>query len=114
PFHGKVACMDDEWATVGSSNLDPLSLALNLEANVVIRDRGFNRMLSGRLEQLMQSACREITVDTLEELKGWSWLRSVLAYHVARKYPHWAARLPPHLPILLPPAGVVRPVTEKG
>lgn len=30
PFHGKVAVVDDEWATVGSSNLDPLSLWLNL------------------------------------------------------------------------------------
>jgi cardiolipin synthase len=46
PLHGKVAVMDDEWATVGSSNLDPLSLSLNLEANVIIRDRAFNaRML---------------------------------------------------------------------
>jgi cardiolipin synthase len=41
PLHGKVALMDDDWATVGSSNLDPLSLALNLEANVVIRDARF-------------------------------------------------------------------------
>lgn len=39
PLHGKVAVVDDNWSTVGSSNLDPLSLALNLEANVVIRDR---------------------------------------------------------------------------
>ncbi|WP_239504248.1 phospholipase D-like domain-containing protein, partial [Enterobacter cloacae] len=30
PLHGKVALVDDEWSTVGSSNLDPLSLALNL------------------------------------------------------------------------------------
>ena len=42
--------MDDEWATVGSSNLDPLSLSLNLEANVIIRDRGFNQHLHERLE----------------------------------------------------------------
>ncbi|RYF47648.1 MAG: cardiolipin synthase ClsB, partial [Comamonadaceae bacterium] len=34
PLHGKVAIMDDRWSTVGSSNLDPLSLSLNLEANV--------------------------------------------------------------------------------
>ena len=46
PLHGKVALMDDEWATVGSSNLDPLSLALNLEANVIIRDRAFNQQLA--------------------------------------------------------------------
>jgi cardiolipin synthase len=45
PLHGKVALVDDEWATIGSSNLDPLSLSLNLEANVVIRDRDFNAQL---------------------------------------------------------------------
>jgi cardiolipin synthase A/B len=37
PLHAKVAVIDDEWATVGSSNLDPLSLSLNLEANLFIR-----------------------------------------------------------------------------
>ncbi len=41
-----------EWSTVGSSNLDPLSLALNLEANVLIRDRAFNQQLYERLEAL--------------------------------------------------------------
>src|SRR5690606_37234668 len=45
PLHGKVAIVDEDWSTVGSSNLDPLSLSLNLEANVVIRDRAFNACL---------------------------------------------------------------------
>jgi cardiolipin synthase A/B len=35
-LHGKVAVIDDNWATVGSSNLDALSLVLNNEANVVL------------------------------------------------------------------------------
>jgi cardiolipin synthase A/B len=35
-LHGKVAVIDGSWATVGSSNLDALSLLLNHEANVVI------------------------------------------------------------------------------
>ncbi|MBS6361005.1 cardiolipin synthase ClsB [Burkholderia sp.] len=35
-LHGKVAVIDDNWATVGSSNLDALSLMLNNEANVVL------------------------------------------------------------------------------
>lgn len=48
-LHAKVLCVDDEWATVGSSNLDPLSLVLNLEANLVVRDRGFVRTLSSAL-----------------------------------------------------------------
>jgi cardiolipin synthase len=48
-LHAKVLCVDDEWATIGSSNLDPLSLVLNLEANLIVRDRGFVRTLSAAL-----------------------------------------------------------------
>ncbi|HWV10462.1 MAG TPA: cardiolipin synthase ClsB, partial [Pseudomonas sp.] len=50
PLHGKVALVDHEWSTVGSSNLDPLSLALNLEANLFVRDRDFNQQLHEHLE----------------------------------------------------------------
>jgi len=39
-LHAKVAVVDDEWATVGSSNYDGLSLFVNQEANVVISDAG--------------------------------------------------------------------------
>src|SRR5690606_2956559 len=58
PLHGKVAAVDGVWATVGSSNLDPLSLALNLEANVLINDRDFCLELEGRLESLINDHCR--------------------------------------------------------
>lgn len=34
PLHSKVAVVDDDWSTVGSSNLDPFSVSLNLEANM--------------------------------------------------------------------------------
>jgi cardiolipin synthase len=37
-LHAKVAVIDGHWATVGSSNLDPLSLLLAREANVVVDD----------------------------------------------------------------------------
>jgi cardiolipin synthase len=104
--------MDDDWATVGSSNLDPLSLALNLEANVVIHDRAFNELLSQRLEHLMQRACTQITAESLEELKGLTWARSFLAYHFARRYPRWAAWLPRHVPRLLP-APIAHPAAQK-
>ena len=57
PLHGKVAVVDDAWATVGSSNLDPLSLGLNLEANVVLRDRAFARQLREHLDGLMTKHC---------------------------------------------------------
>lgn len=40
-LHSKVAVVDGEWATVGSFNIDPFSLLLAREANLVIRDAGF-------------------------------------------------------------------------
>ncbi|GGC81335.1 cardiolipin synthase ClsB [Undibacterium terreum] len=50
-LHAKVAVVDEEWATVGSSNFDGLSLFVNQEANVVIRDAAFSQELTTHLEQ---------------------------------------------------------------
>ena len=102
PLHGKVALADAEWATVGSSNLDPLSLALNLEANVIIRDHGFNETLHGHLERLMRASCREIDPASLGPVRGLDLARSYLAFHVMRKFPRWALWLPRHAPRLIP------------
>jgi cardiolipin synthase A/B len=49
-LHAKVAVIDDDWATVGSSNVDGLSLFLNQEANVVIKDARFARALREKIE----------------------------------------------------------------
>jgi cardiolipin synthase len=50
-LHAKVAVIDDDWATVGSSNCDGLSLFLNQEANVVVRDAVFARTLRRHIER---------------------------------------------------------------
>jgi cardiolipin synthase len=50
-LHAKVAVIDGRWATVGSSNLDPLSLLLAREANVVVEDEAFASQLRARLTQ---------------------------------------------------------------
>jgi cardiolipin synthase len=52
-LHAKVAVIDERWATVGSSNLDPLSLLLAREANLVIEDPVFSRDLRTRLLHAM-------------------------------------------------------------
>ncbi|MDM4766016.1 cardiolipin synthase ClsB [Pelomonas sp. SE-A7] len=49
-LHAKVAVVDGGWATVGSSNIDPLSLLLNLESNVIVRDAGFTAALAAEFE----------------------------------------------------------------
>lgn len=48
-LHAKVAVIDGRWATVGSSNLDPLSLLLAREANVIVEDEAFAGQLRDRL-----------------------------------------------------------------
>jgi cardiolipin synthase len=117
PLHGKVAVIDDEWATVGSSNLDPLSLSLNLEANVVIRDRAFNQELGGRLDILMQNSCKRIEREDLVESTWWRKLRSYFVFHLLRRYPAWAGWLPAHAPRLTPagtlPPGITKPSSSE-
>ena len=63
-LHAKVAVIDamgdKPWATVGSSNLDPLSLLLAREANVVVEDAAFAMDLHQRLVQAMEHAGRRM------------------------------------------------------
>ena len=63
-LHAKVAVIDAHgdkpWATVGSSNLDPLSLLLAREANVVVQDAAFAIDLRQRLVHAMQHAGRRM------------------------------------------------------
>jgi cardiolipin synthase len=102
PLHGKVALTDRDWSTVGSSNLDPLSLALNLEANVIIRDRAFNEELYGRLDKLMCESCKHIEASELGKPSYWDALRGFVAFHLIRLYPSVPDWLPRHSPRLSP------------
>ncbi len=103
PLHGKVAVIDGRWATVGSSNLDPLSLALNLEANLVIRDAAFARHLDQRLTHLIDRHCTAIEPETVAP--AWAWwrsLRAFLLYHLLRGYSRWFSWLPHRAPTIAP------------
>jgi cardiolipin synthase len=55
-LHAKVAVVDGHWATVGSSNIDPFSLLLAREANLVVDDAGFARDLRQRLQQALNQS----------------------------------------------------------
>ena len=59
-MHAKVAVIDEHWATVGSSNLDPFSLLLALEANVVVDDENFAKNLKQSLEQAVKLGARSV------------------------------------------------------
>ncbi|MCF6688487.1 cardiolipin synthase ClsB [Raoultella terrigena] len=98
PLHGKVALADDHWATVGSSNLDPLSLSLNLEANLIVHDRDFNQTLRDNLNTLIQQDCKQVDRSMLPKRSWWNLGRSVLAFHFLRHFPAWVGWLPAHTP----------------
>ena len=75
-----MALADDQWATVGSSNIDPLSLLLNLEANVIVRDEAFTHELSQRFD-LAVAASREVTDDDARRRLAAVWcLRGFVAW----------------------------------
>ena len=50
-LHAKVAVVDGDWATVGSSNYDGLSLFVNQEANVIVKDVRFATNLRAQIER---------------------------------------------------------------
>ncbi len=84
PLHAKVAVVDDDWSTVGSSNIDPLSLLLNLEANVVVRDAAFAAVLAERFEAVF-AVSSEIT--GAPQRSGWRrWLHAGLVAWIATVY----------------------------
>ena len=80
----KVAVVDSRWATVGSTNLDPLSLLLAREANVVTTDRRFARQLRDRLDQLMRTHGTPLCVDTLRQRPWRERLSDWVAFGVMR------------------------------
>jgi len=70
-LHAKVAVVDDDWATVGSSNCDGLSLFLNQEANVVVLDTHFAATMRAHIERGIADG---VPVRA-EEFANVGWLR---------------------------------------
>ncbi|MBU6440099.1 MAG: cardiolipin synthase ClsB, partial [Betaproteobacteria bacterium] len=77
-LHGKVAVVDEAWATVGSSNIDPLSLLVNREANVVVRDAGFAGDLARHVREQMHWAL-PIDQARLRQRVAW-WTRPLVGF----------------------------------
>jgi len=59
-LHAKVAVVDDRWATVGSSNIDPYSLLMAREANVFVRDPHFADQLRLELLTMIETGTRHV------------------------------------------------------
>lgn len=83
-LHAKVAVVDQKWATVGSSNIDPYSLLLAREANVAVYDEAFARDLQQALEAAIANDSTVVDADACARRsrlrRGMSWV----AYQLVR------------------------------
>ena len=83
-LHAKVAVVDGHWATVGSSNIDPFSLWLGREANLVVRDGGFAESLRASLLHEMSSAASPVKYSAWRVQSLWKRLLLRASYSIAR------------------------------
>ncbi|MCX6719478.1 MAG: phospholipase D-like domain-containing protein [Candidatus Taylorbacteria bacterium] len=63
-IHGKTIVIDGKWSSVGSMNLDSISLLYNFEANIITTDSEFAKTLTSHFE-------RDIKESKEVSLKEW-------------------------------------------
>lgn len=67
-LHAKAAVIDGVWATVGSSNIDPFSLLLSREANVVVYDHAFAAQLRADMQEEIKGGAARIRPDAWQSV----------------------------------------------
>jgi len=67
PFvHSKFLLVDDDYAQIGSANLDPRSLRLNFELNVEVFDSAFNAVLASHFQAAWERS-REVAPTEISQ-----------------------------------------------
>jgi cardiolipin synthase len=88
-MHAKVATVDEDWATVGSSNIDPFSLVLAREGNVVARDCRFTEELRDSLHRAIRERSRPLEARAWRRLPLYRRATSWLVYGLVRLAVGW-------------------------
>jgi cardiolipin synthase len=83
-MHAKVAVIDNSWSTVGSSNIDPFSLLMAREANLVVQDADFANSLREDLLAEMQHSAHRVAPTVWGKLNILNWLAVHISYIFAR------------------------------
>ena len=83
-MHSKVAVIDREWSTVGSSNLDPFSLLLAREANIIVKDKHFAEELCADIHRTIQEGAVRVKPETWQQQPAHKRLVSRFMYQVIR------------------------------
>ena len=85
-MHCKVAVIDGYWATVGSSNIDPFSMLLAREANIMVQDTAFAIELRSEICSSIREGAHQVTAQ--EWLQGHLYKRGLswLIYGMVRAF----------------------------
>ncbi len=83
-MHAKVAVIDGNWCTIGSSNIDPLSLLLAREANIFVLDMAFASILHADLRRRLAQDSVEIRLDDLHQAHPIQRLLPWMAFGITR------------------------------
>jgi cardiolipin synthase len=83
-LHAKVAVIDDRWATVGSSNIDPYSFLMAREANVFVRDPQFADRLRLELIEMIDAGARPVPPERWAGRSRLAKALSWIAYGIVR------------------------------
>ena len=90
-MHAKVAVVDDRWSTVGSSNIDPMSLLLAREANVVIDDARFARELRRSLNDAIEKGAHQVHRASWKKQPLQARVMSWICYELVRFLTGWSS-----------------------
>ena len=69
-LHAKIASCDDEWATLGSYNINNLSAHASIELNLDIKDRDFVKTVNQTISEIIQNECEQVTIENYEKRKN--------------------------------------------
>lgn len=83
-MHSKVAVIDGQWATIGSSNIDPFSLLLAHEANVVVNDTSFAVELRQDIDNSIQQGAHVVLQDDWKRARLTRRFLAWIAYGMVR------------------------------
>ena len=83
-LHAKVGVVDDAWATVGSSNIDPFSLLLAREANLVVLNEEFAGLLRAKLEHAIAHDAAPVRAERLVKTGRIARMINAVSYAILR------------------------------
>jgi cardiolipin synthase len=84
-LHGKAVIVDGVWTTIGSYNINDLSIYNNVECNIDILDEEFAKDFSNHILQLMKYHSKEITKENYEQsYKFYHQFYDWISYNIVR------------------------------